>query len=392
MGGNYGWGEAIMLSCIFPAFREKWLVCRQAGMDETEAISPSVAIRVNTSRLPRAFREKFRLGDRGIRRDGEGVVVSGSAFQGGEDTLVNGERILFSGIIDESEGDIRITCFNLELRDRMALMEAIRSNGKNKNGDSIKNFLKNFTKKSISAGQKLLENGKCKFVMYLEVGDGVYWHVERFERLIIVRDGEIEKNLVCGGKVMVNGEKKFDQLTTSRKKFEAMVRNIGAKLVHGIMAIGDYFTSDDGNIQNELKTNREFCDAFYGGEAKIIVYHRAVQSLTLLCFEQHDERVAAIDRRRDFFLRSKSAMGFAMCALIFYIIGHAVNTVPPLGNNLGIVCRFVAAVTMGVALHKGYRLFPMPWRMGVGNFMGTKIGPHLPFWGTWRRRMSAAAK
>jgi hypothetical protein len=379
-----------MLSGLLPVFREKRLIHWQTGTEEAEAISSSAAIRINTSRLPKAFREKFRLGNRGIKQDRvDGSISDDTSHEMGY-SRANGEHVLPSGIIDESEGDIRITRFDLELRDQMALVAAIQNNRKTENGDCIESFFENFTKKPIPVGRK--SSKKCKFVMYLEVGDGVYWHLERFERLIIARDGEIEKSLVCGGKGVENGGENFDQSTSLRGKFEAKIRHIGVKFRNGMMAIGDYFASDDSNIQNELETNHEFCNAFYEGEAKIIVYHRAVQSLTSLCFERHDERVAAIDRRRDFFIRSKSVIGFAICALVFYIIGHMVSPIPLLGNYLGMVCRLIATVTMGMGLYRGYQLFPMPWQVGMGNFMGTKIGSHLPVFRIWRRRVKTAGK
>jgi hypothetical protein len=53
----------------------------------------------------------------------------------------------------------------------------------------------------------------------------------------------------------------------------------GAELWQGRKAIGNSVIADDGKIQDRLGTNCEFCDALYKGQANIIVYHRAVQSL-----------------------------------------------------------------------------------------------------------------
>ncbi|MDR2812967.1 MAG: hypothetical protein LBB05_04250 [Puniceicoccales bacterium] len=381
-----------MLSYLLSIFKGKWLTHYQTKARETGAVSSSAAIRVNTSRLPKAFREKFRLGKCGIKQDRESGIISGNAPYEIGYAKTNSEQILPNGVIDESEGDIKIMCFNLELRDQTALMEAIQNDRKTKNGNSVESFLKNFTKKSLTGKQKLSKNEKGESVMYLEVGNGVYWHLERFERLIVAQDGEIKKNLVYGDNRIGNGGKIFDRPTSLRGKFEAKMRNIRAEIWNGVRVIGDYFASDDSNIQNELKTNYEFCDAFYKGRAKIIVYHRAVQSLTLLCFEQHDERVAAIDRKRDFFVKSKNIIGFAMCSLIFHVTNHVVSSIPFLGNYLGMICRFVTVVTIGMALYRSCQLLPVPWRVSMSNFVDTKIGPHLPIWRMWRKRVKTIIK
>ncbi|MDR1906841.1 MAG: hypothetical protein LBQ03_01315 [Puniceicoccales bacterium] len=343
--------------------------------ETAKAISSSATIRVNTSRLPKAFREKFRLGDHGIKQDRGDNAVSNNTPYEISPMQANGGQVSPSGIIDESEGDIKIVCFNLELQDQMTLIDAIQNNEKEKNGNNVEKFLINLTKKHATG--KLSEGKDHAFVMYLEVGDGVYWHSELFERLIIARNGKIEKNLAYGDKTVEDNRRKWNQDSDLWGRLNAGIQRVSKALRNVKKTIRDYIMLDDSNIQNELKTNREFCDAFYEGKAKIIVYHRAVQSLTLLCFEQHDERVAAIDRKRNFFMKSKSAMGFVICALIFHIINHIIHPIPFLGSYLSVICNFVATVAAGMALYKGYQLLPMQWRMGIGNFVNTKIVSRL---------------
>ncbi|MDR2371639.1 MAG: hypothetical protein LBD60_00645 [Puniceicoccales bacterium] len=368
-----------MLSGLLSILNGKWLTHCPEGVDEGGMDVSWSAIRVNTSRLPRAFREKFRLGGRMIKQDEVDDATAGNATYKVSHVGNGGDSTLLNGVIDESEGDIRIMCFDLAIPDQVALVEAV--SGKEKDGNRVESFLKNLTKR-----QELSENSGCGFVMYLEVGDGIYWRPERFERLIIAHDGEIKKNLVCGkNKILRNGED-FDPSAFLWGKFEAKMKNIGVTLLSMVRVVSDYCISDDDNIQNELKTNCEFCDAFYRGGAKIIVYHRAVQSLTLLCFEQHDERVAAIDRKRCFFLRSKSVVRFAIFALIFYIADCAFTPIPLLGGYLGIVCRFVATVTAGMAFYKGYQLLPTRWRTSVSSFISKKIISRLSVWFTQRKQ------
>ncbi|MDR1591092.1 MAG: hypothetical protein LBR92_03835 [Puniceicoccales bacterium] len=357
-----------MLSDLLSILNGKWLANRQMEIGETKENYSSM-IRINTTRLPRAFREKFRLGGRGIKQDEVSIAADGTYKIA--HIRDNSEKFLPNGVIDESEGDIKIMCFNLEIHDRTALMEAINGGKKRKNNIEI--FLENFTKK-----QPLSEDSDRKFVMYLEVGGGVYWHSELFEKLIIARDGKIEKSLVCGENKIKNIEKRFDQSTFPLINFETKMKNIGAELLNAVRAIGDYFKSDDGNIQYELQTNRNFCDAFYNGKAKIIVYHRVVQSLTLLCFEEHDKRVAAIDRKRHFFVKSKNVTGFVVCMLISYAALPLFNSIPLVGQYLGVVCRFIATVTAGIALYKVCQLLPEQWQVRMRSFINQKIIPHLP--------------
>jgi hypothetical protein len=366
-----------MLNGLLSILNRKWLTPK--GADEAGVGVSWTTIRVNTSRLPKAFREKFRLGDRAIKQDEIDDAIAGNTTYKVGHVGNDRDPILLNGVIDESEGDIKIMCFDLAIPDQVALMEAV--GGKEKDGNRIENFLQNFTEK-----QKLSENNSCEFVMYLEVGDGIYWHPERFERLIIARSGEIEKNLICGENKFLRNEEDFAPSMFLWGKFEVKMKNIGMTFLNMVRTIGNYCTSDDGNIQNELKTNREFCDTFYRGKAKIIVYHRAVQSLTLLCFEQHDERVAAIDRKRCFFLKSKNVTGFAIFTLIFYIADRTFTPIPLLGGYLGIICRFVATVTAGMTLYRGYQLLPIQWQTSVSNFISKKIVPHLPAWLAQRKR------
>jgi hypothetical protein len=362
-----------MLNGLLSMLNKKWLTHCPEGADGGGVNASWAAIRVNTSRLPKAFREKFRLGDRAIKQDRiGGAIADHTTYEVGH-VGNDSDPILINGIIDESEGDVKIMCFDLAISDQVTLIKAISE--KKREGNHIECFLKDFTKK-----QKLFENDGCAFVIYLEVGDGIYWRPERFERLIIARNGEIEKSLVCGENRVLGKGRAFDQSTFLWEKLEAKMKNIGVVLLNMVRIVGDYCISDDDNIQNELKTNRDFCDAFYQGKAKIIVYHKAVQSLTLLCFEQHDERVAAIDRKRYFFLKSKNAIGFAIFALIFHIANRVLVPIPLLGRYLGIVCGFVATIAAGMSLYRSYQLLPMQWQIGVNNFINKKIISRLPVW------------
>jgi hypothetical protein len=233
------------------------------------------AVRCDTSRLPQYFREKFEIGNYKI---------------------------------DESDGDIRIDCCRMGIRDQQKFIESVQD-------EKILAFWRNFTL-----------NYKNETIIYLEIGGGTYFFPELFEKLVIIRNGKIERNLEH------NCKWKF-------------IRN-------------------DQNIQAELRESVSLSEDFRRGKAKIFIYHKPCQSLTSLYFDQHDEAVAAIDFKRAIFRKYKSVLFFVAEVAALLGIGRILSNIPLLGHELSLFVVF-----LGI----GYLLYGKVCPPKIKNFIGKKF-------------------
>ncbi|MDR0590255.1 MAG: hypothetical protein LBG09_00100 [Puniceicoccales bacterium] len=145
-----------MLSYLLSFLRVGWPAISNA--EAAAADSRSFPIKVDTSRLPEAFRKKFQLGDYRI---------------------------------DESDGDIRIKHFDMDPKNQQKMVDALRGEHRLFNFHGRKENIREFW-------AAYAKNNPDKTVLYLEVGARTYFFQELFERLMVIGGEGIQRDMRHG--------------------------------------------------------------------------------------------------------------------------------------------------------------------------------------------------
>jgi hypothetical protein len=270
-----------------------------------EGNSPNTTIKHDTTRLPAKFREKFRLGEY---------------------------------VIDESDGNIRIDRCDINGGEFQSLAQAIQDG------------------KVLDFWTKYASKDSDRTIIYLQVGDGVHYYPELFERLIIVRDKESSIDLQHGYRNPMGSFGKSRGLTK--------------------------YIKDDRNIVQELSRNEDLSRAFQSGNAAIYVYHKACNVITSLHFERSEPEVSKIDSQRISLQRAKSlAINLGKWALIYkggMLLKGALSGLPIIGMT-GPVIGAVATYAGFTFLYQTYKLIcPASAKAKVNRFLEGKVDPRIP--------------
>ncbi|MDR2806779.1 MAG: hypothetical protein LBB11_01315 [Puniceicoccales bacterium] len=228
-------------------------------------------INFGASDLTESFRKKFQIG--AIKIDGDDAQVG----------------------IDACEDE-------MSPQECAAFQEAIFRKITSKTEDSLLGFLRDFT---IRMQHKFGSNEERekRSAVYLEVGGGKHIYPELFEKLIIVQDGKIIKNMNCG----------------SRK----------------------FVICDDSNIQQELFTNDRLYEAFKRGKAKFFVYHKACNALVRLYFLQKSEFPIPFQPDKKPYQTVKNFLKVVFIGgVCYYLLGNCVKDVKQIGTQLANMCKF----------------------------------------------------
>jgi hypothetical protein len=145
-----------MLSHLLSFLRVGWPAISNA--EAAAADSRNFPIKVDTSRLPEAFRKKFQLGDYRI---------------------------------DESNGDIRVKHFDMDPKNQRKMVDFLRSEHRLFNFLGRKENIREFW-------VAYAKNNPEKTVLYLEVGDRTYFFQELFERLMVIGGEGIQRDMRHG--------------------------------------------------------------------------------------------------------------------------------------------------------------------------------------------------
>jgi hypothetical protein len=283
----------------------------QASVDtEKKSITSNITIKCDTSRLPEVFREKFRLGDYSI---------------------------------NESDGDIRISPLDIDSEYRKTILDAI---GEEK---EFFNFSKR-KKKILELWENFTLHSDTKTVIYLKVGGKTYFYPDLFERLIIAKNGIIEKDIRHGYRSILFSD--FQE----KKGWTSCIK-------------------DDRNIHEELQSRIDLSKEFQNGALKIFVYHKLCHSLTSLYYDRHDDEVASINKKRAFAIRAKDTILWGSVCGIGVLLTNILGDIPLVGSLLNLGVTFAGCMT----LYKGYQLLcPKNIKATINTYLGEKIGSKIP--------------